>query len=105
MVRLVPREKDVIPIIMVLLVNIHLIKKTQIIFSCCLAGYRGFRLSIDTNGTICPNSDVSPLMQLLNMPSIKDTLIIPPSGLSGYKRTLFFVPVAMQIFPTCFTLL
>ena len=50
-------------------------------------------------------SDVSPLMQLLNMPSIKDTLIISPSALSGYKRTLFFVPVAVQIFPTRFTLL
>ena len=50
-------------------------------------------------------NDVSPLMQLLNMPSIKDTLIISPSGLSGYKRTLFFVPVAVQIFSTRFTLL
>ena len=50
-------------------------------------------------------NDVSPLMQLLNMPSIKDTLIISPSGLSGNKKTLFFVPVAMQIFPSYFTLL
>ena len=50
-------------------------------------------------------NDVSPLMQLLNMPFIKDTLIISPSGLSGYKKTFFFVPVAMQIFPSYFTLL
>ena len=38
MVRLVPIETDVIP--MVLLVNMHLIKGTQIIFPCDLAGYR-----------------------------------------------------------------
>ena len=38
MVRLVPIEKDVIP--MVLLVNMHLIKGTLIIFPCDLAGYR-----------------------------------------------------------------
>ena len=38
MVGLVPIEKDVIP--MVLLVNMHLIKGTLIIFPCDLAGYR-----------------------------------------------------------------
>ena len=38
MVGLVPIEKDVIP--MVLLVNMPLIKGTLIIFSCGLAGYR-----------------------------------------------------------------
>ena len=38
MVALVPIEKDVIP--MVLLVNMHLIKGTWIIFACTLAGYR-----------------------------------------------------------------
>ena len=38
MVRLVPLENDVIP--MVLLVNIHLFKGNQIIFSCYLAEYR-----------------------------------------------------------------
>ena len=38
MVRLVPMEKHPIP--MVLLVNMHLIKGTLIIFSCDLAGYR-----------------------------------------------------------------
>ena len=37
MVRLVPIENDVIP--MFLLVNMHLIKGTYIIFSCGLAGY------------------------------------------------------------------
>ena len=37
MVGLVPTEKDVIP--MVLLVNMHLIKGTLIIFPCDLAGY------------------------------------------------------------------
>ena len=36
MVRLVPIEKDVIP--MVLLVNMHLVNGTWIIFSCSLAG-------------------------------------------------------------------
>ena len=41
------------------------------------------------------------------MHPIKDTSIISPRGLSGYKRTLFFVVVlvAMQIFPSYFTLL
>ena len=38
MVRLVPLENDAIP--MVLLVHMHLIKGTYIIFSCGLAGYR-----------------------------------------------------------------
>ena len=38
MVGLVPIQKDVIP--MVLLVNMHLIKGTKIIFACDLAGYR-----------------------------------------------------------------
>ena len=38
MVQLVPIEKYAIP--MVLLVNMHLIKSTEIIFSCDLAGYR-----------------------------------------------------------------
>ena len=38
MVGLVPIEKDVIP--MVLLVNMHLIKGTLIVFPCDLAGYR-----------------------------------------------------------------
>ena len=38
MVGLVPIEKDVIPV--VLLVNMHLIKGTLIIFPCDLAGYR-----------------------------------------------------------------
>ena len=38
MVGLVPIEKDVIP--MVLLVNMYLIKGTLIIFPCDLAGYR-----------------------------------------------------------------
>ena len=44
---------------------------------------------------------------LVNMHPIKDTSIISPRGLSGYKRTLFFVVVlvAMQIFPSYFTLL
>ena len=37
MVGFVPVEKDIIP--MVLLVNMHLIKGTLIIFSCGLAGY------------------------------------------------------------------
>ena len=38
MVRLVPIENDVIP--MVLLVNMHLINGTLIFFPCDLAGYR-----------------------------------------------------------------
>ena len=38
MVQLVPIENDVVS--MVLLVNMHLIKGTYIIFSCGLAGYR-----------------------------------------------------------------
>ena len=38
MVRLVPVEKEVIA--MVLLVNMHLIRGTYIIFQCDLAGYR-----------------------------------------------------------------
>ena len=38
MVRLVPIENDVIPV--VLLVNVRLIKGTSIIFPCDLAGYR-----------------------------------------------------------------
>ena len=38
MVQLAPTEKDVIP--MVLLVNMHLIKGTKIIFPYDLAGYK-----------------------------------------------------------------
>ena len=41
-------ENNVIP--MVLLVNMHLIKGTLIIFSCGLAGYRQFQWFIGTNG-------------------------------------------------------
>ena len=56
MVRLVPMEKHCIP--MVILVNMHLIKGTSIIFSCGLAGYRAipivhsYQWCTGTNGTI-----------------------------------------------------
>ena len=54
MVRLVPMEKQPIP--MVLSVNMHLIKGTLIIFRCGLAGYRAIPMAaIGTNGTIGTN--------------------------------------------------
>ena len=53
MVRLVPLEKAIIP--MVLLVNMHLIKGTWIIFHVILLGTGQFRWSISTNGTIGTN--------------------------------------------------
>ena len=51
MVGLVPIEKDVIS--MVLLVNMHLITLT--FFPCDLAGYRAIQWIIGTNGTIGTN--------------------------------------------------
>ena len=52
MVGLIPIEKDVIP--MVLLVNMHLIKGTLIIFPRDLAGYRAISDGplVPANGTI-----------------------------------------------------
>ena len=98
MVRLVPIEKDVIPIILVVLVNIHLLNDF-LMFPGWVQG--------DSDCPFIPMVRLVPTENDVSskMPSIKDTLIISPSGLSGYKRTLFVVTVAMQIFPTCFTLL
>ena len=56
MVGLVPIEKDVIP--MVLLVNMHLIKGTLIIFPCDLAGYRAIPMVHCTNGTNGTNGTI-----------------------------------------------
>ena len=57
MVGLVPKEKDVIP--MVPLVNMHLIRGTLIILLCDLAGYRAIPmvylyqwLTISTSGKV-----------------------------------------------------
>ena len=75
MVGLVPIEKDAIP--MVLLVNMHLIRGTLIIFPCDLAGYG----TIGTNGK-APYSNVL----LVNMHLIKVTLIIFSCGLAGYRE-------------------
>ena len=65
MVGLVPIEKDVIP--MVLLVNMHLIKGTLIIFPCDLAGYRAI-----SDGPLVPmvrlvliENDVIPVVLLV----------------------------------------
>ena len=65
MVRLVPIENDVIP--MVLLVNMHLIKGTLIIFPCDLAGYRAI-----SDGPLVPmvrlvliENDVIPVVLLV----------------------------------------
>ena len=55
MVGLVPIEKDVIP--MVLLVNMHLIEGTSIIFPCDWLGTGQLRWSIGTNGTIGTNRE------------------------------------------------
>ena len=53
MVRLVPREKHIN--LMVLLVDMHLIKGTWIIFYVISMGTRQFQWSIGTNGTIGTN--------------------------------------------------
>ena len=65
LVGLVPIEKDVIP--MVLLVNMHLIKGTLIIFPCDLAGYRAI-----SDGPLVPmvrlvliENDVIPVVLLV----------------------------------------
>ena len=55
MVGLVPIEKDIIP--MVLLVNMHLIEGTSIIFPCDWLGTGQLRWSIGTNGTIGTNRE------------------------------------------------
>ena len=82
MVGLVPMEKDVIP--MVLLVNMHLINGTLIIFPCDLAGYREI-----SNGPLVPlvpiEKDVIPMVLMVNMHIIKGTLIIFPCDLAGYR--------------------
>ena len=75
MVGLVPIEKDVIP--MVLLVNMHLIKGTWIILSCDLAGYRAI-----SDGPLVPmvrlvpkEKHPIPMVLLVNMHLIKGTYI------------------------------
>ena len=85
MVGLVPIENDVIP--MVLLVNMHLIKGTLIIFPCDLAGYGAI-----FDGPLVPmvrlvpiEKDVIPMVLLVNMHLIKGTLIIFPCDLAGYR--------------------
>ena len=68
--RLVPTENDVIP--MVLLVNMHFIKRTWIIFSQVT-----WENTIGTNRKLVPvENDVIPMVLLVNMHFIKGTSII-----------------------------
>ena len=67
MVGLVPIEKDVIP--MVLLVNMHLIRGTLIIFPCDLAGNR----AIPMVRLVPMEKHPIPTVLLVNMHLIKET--------------------------------
>ena len=67
MVRLVTMEKHPIP--MVLLVNMHLIKGTLIIFPCDLAGYR----AIPMVRLVPMEMHPIPMVVLVNMHLIKGT--------------------------------
>ena len=67
MVRLVPIENHPIP--MVLLVNMHLIKGTLIIFPCDLAGYR----AIPMVRLVPMEMHPIPMVVLVNMHLIKGT--------------------------------